>query len=64
MHGYGGLIHDAEPVKLRKGKYKVSVLLRHPEPAQLEALKDLPLSLKLGLAKPLACKVGALFFTT
>ena len=49
--GWGGLIHDSDPLKLRKGKYKVSVLLRHTAPSQLEALKDLPLLLKMDLPK-------------
>jgi len=57
VRGYGGAIHEAKPIKLRKGKYKVSLLLRHPEPSQLEALKHLPLLLKMELAKPLGCKV-------
>lgn len=54
---YGGAIHDARSSKLRKGKYKVSLLLRHPEPSQLDALKDLPLLLKMDLAKAAECKV-------
>ena len=55
--GWGGLIHDSDPLKLRKGKYKVSVLLRHTAPSQLEALKDLPLLLKMDLPKAADCKV-------
>ena len=43
---YGGLIHDASAVKLKKGSYSVKALLRHPDRAQLEAVKDLPLMLR------------------
>ena len=54
---YGGLIHDAEPVNLKGGSYVLRVLLRHPQPAQLTALKDLPLLLVLPLPKPLELAV-------
>jgi len=54
---YGGAIHDAPAKKLKKGSYTVDLLLRHPDPAQLEALKNLPLLLRFPLSKPLACSV-------
>ena len=31
--GHGGAMHDCSPIKLRKGKYKLKLLLRHPSPA-------------------------------
>ena len=55
--GHGGAIHDSAAIKLRKGKYKLSVLLRHPSPSQLEALKDLPMLLSISLPKAAECKV-------
>ena len=54
---YGGLIHDASAVKLKGGSYTVSVLLRHPDPAQLSALKDLPLMLLVELPKKIELPV-------
>ena len=51
---YGGAMHDASPTKLKKGSYTLSLLLRHTERAQLTALKDLPMMLRLPLDKPLA----------
>ena len=54
---YGGAMHDTSSVKLRKGKYTLSLLLRHPLPSQLEALKDLPMMLRLDLPKAAECKV-------
>ena len=47
----GGLIHDANSVKLMKGSYKVKALLRHPERGQLESVKDLPMLLSMPLGK-------------
>ena len=57
---HGGAMHDSSPVSLKPGaKYKASVLLRHPDAAQLEKLKDLPLLLEMPLAKALDCPVHA-----
>ena len=56
---YGGAMHDAPDTKLRKGSYAISLLLRHPDPAQLEALKELPMMLRMALPKPLDLKVYA-----
>ena len=55
--GHGGAMHDCSPIKLRKGKYKLKLLLRHPSPPQLEALKDLPMLLRISLPKAADCKV-------
>ena len=57
IHAYGGLIHDAAPIKLRKGSYVVSMLLRHPDPAMLKALEELPLLLVMKLSKPIDMKL-------
>uniref|UniRef100_A0A7S3WM75 tripeptidyl-peptidase II n=1 Tax=Emiliania huxleyi TaxID=2903 RepID=A0A7S3WM75_EMIHU len=54
---YGGAMHDAAETKLKKGSYSVSVLLRHPDRAQLTALKELPLLLRMPLPKPMDCVV-------
>lgn len=54
---YGGAMHDAPAVDLRKGSYAVKLLLRHPDPAQLKALEDVPLLLTFKLSKPLDLKV-------
>ena len=56
---HGGAMHDSSPVSLKPGaKYKASVLLRHPDAAQLEKLKD-TLLLEMPPAKALDCLVHA-----
>ena len=55
--GFGGAMHDCSPIKLRKGRYTLKLLLRHPSPAQLEALKELPMQLRITLPKAADCKV-------
>ena len=50
-------MHDAAETKLKKGSYAISVVLRHPDRAQLTALKDLPLLLRMPLPTPLGCVV-------
>ena len=57
VHAYGGLIHDADAVALREGRYTLSLLLRHVDRQALAAVKDLPLLLHMPLAKPLECGV-------
>lgn len=54
---YGGAMHDAEETPLKKGTYTISVLLRHTSRAQLTALKDLTLLLRMPLASPVDCPV-------
>jgi tripeptidyl-peptidase-2 len=54
---YGGAMHDAKAVDLKKGSYTVSLLLRHPDRSQLNALAHLPLLLRTKLAKKLDCPV-------
>ena len=56
---YGGAMHDAAPLKLKKGSYTIRLLLRHPDAALLTQLKDLPLLLRFPLDKPLSCPVYA-----
>jgi len=50
-------MHDASAVKLRKGAYKISLLLRHPSPSQLQALEDLPVMLRIALKKAVNLKI-------
>ena len=55
--GYGGAIHHADPVSLKKGDYTLTLLLRHPDRYVLEQMKDIPAELSLGLSAPLTCNV-------
>jgi tripeptidyl-peptidase-2 len=55
--GYGGALHQADSVSLKKGDYTLSLLLRHPSRNLLEQMKDIPCQIKLDLPSPLACKV-------
>ena len=54
---HGGLIHDAKPLSLRAGKYALEVLLRHPDRAALEDMKDLPARLRFNLKDSMACTI-------
>jgi len=54
---YGGAIHDARPTRLQKGSYSVDLLLRHPQRSQLDALKNMPLMLRMMLTKPISSNV-------
>jgi len=44
---YGGAVHDAPAIKLKKGSYTVKLLLRHPDASLLAKFKDLPLLLRM-----------------
>jgi tripeptidyl-peptidase-2 len=55
--GFGGAMHHADSVSLKKGDYNMSLLLRHPNRSLLEALKDIPCQISLDLPSPLVCKV-------
>jgi hypothetical protein len=50
-------MHDASEVKLKAGKYALSLLVRHTDAGQLESLKKLPLMLRIALSKPSELKV-------
>jgi len=54
---YGGSIHHANSVKVKKGTYTVKLLLRHPNRDVLDKLKDIPCEINLDLKDNLACKV-------
>ncbi len=54
---YGGAMHHADSVSLKKGDYTLSLLLRHPNRNVLEQMKDVPCQLKMDLPTPLACTV-------
>jgi len=54
---YGGAIHHADPVPLKKGEYTVALLLRHPNRSVLERMKDVPCELSLALPDALTCNL-------
>ena len=54
---YGSSMHDASPVKLKKGKYSVNYLLRHPNRDVLDKLKDIPLEVNFDLKDAMPCSV-------
>ena len=55
--GFGGAIHHANPVALKKGDYSVTLLLRHPNRFVLDKIKDIPLELTLDLPDALTCSL-------
>jgi len=55
--GYGGSIHQADAVSLKKGDYTITLHLRHPDRNVLEKMKDVPLRLSLALPSALECSI-------
>lgn len=54
---YGGAIHHADPVALKKGDYSITLLIRHPTRGVLEKMKDIPVELSLDLPDALICNI-------
>eukprot|EP00585_Thalassiosira_rotula_P001363 CAMPEP_0196147344 /NCGR_PEP_ID=MMETSP0910-20130528/25203_1 /TAXON_ID=49265 /ORGANISM="Thalassiosira rotula, Strain GSO102" /LENGTH=1458 /DNA_ID=CAMNT_0041409743 /DNA_START=91 /DNA_END=4467 /DNA_ORIENTATION=- len=54
---YGGAIHHADPVSLKKGDYTVTLLIRHPNRDVLETMKNTPCEISLTLPDALTCNL-------
>jgi len=54
---YGGAMHHADSVSLKKGDYSITLLLRHPDRYVLEQMKNTPCQLSLTLPAELTCNL-------
>ena len=54
---FGGAVHQVQPVSLKKGDYRICLLLRHSERSTLEKLTNIPCELLLTLPDVFPCDI-------